>query len=102
MRKLIGSALLVAAMGWFSALAHEDGVHARGVVKEASKERIVLTTTEGKVFAASMGPATRVQRGGKAVGAEDIRSGERAVVHAKRDGERLEATEVKLGGPAGK
>lgn len=31
------------------------------------------------------------------VGVEEIHVGERAVVHAKQDGERLEATEVKLG-----
>ena len=102
MRKLIGGALLVAALGWSSALAHEGGLHARGVVREVTKERIVLTTIEGKSFTASMGPATRIQRGGKAVGVGEIHAGERAVVHARRDGDRLEATEVKLGGPAGK
>lgn len=102
MRKLIGGALLVAVMGWSSALAHEGGLHARGVVKEASKERIVLTTTEGKLFTAAMGPGTRILRSGQVVGVGEIHVGERAVVHAKRDGERLEATEVKLGGPARK
>lgn len=102
MRKLVGRALLIAAMGWSPALAHEGGLHARGVVREVTKERIVLTTTEGKDFTASMGPATRIVRGGKAVGVGEIHAGERAVVHAKRDGERLEATEVKLGGPSGR
>jgi hypothetical protein len=97
MRKLIGRALLVAAMGWSSALAHEGGLHARGVVKEASKERIVLTTTAGKLFTAAMSRGTRVVRSGQVVGVEEIRVGDRAVVHARQDGERLEATEVKLG-----
>ncbi len=100
MRKLIGTVLLVVAVGWSPALAHEGGVHARGVVKEASRERIVLTTTGGELFTAAMGPATRILRGGQVVGAEEIHVGARAVVHARQVGERLEATEVKLADPA--
>ena len=97
MRKLVRRTLLVAALLAGPVRAHEGGTHARGVVKEISGERIVLTTSEGKPLTIALGPETRIIRGNEAVSVEAVRPGERAVVHARRKAGQLEATHVKLG-----
>lgn len=97
MPKLLGGALLALALLGGEARAHEGGMHARGVVKEISAERIVLTTREGKPLAFTLGPETRILRGNERVPPEAVRTGERAIVHARRKAGQLEATDVKLG-----
>ncbi len=74
--------------------AHEGGVHSRGTVKEIAADRIVLMTADGKSVTVAMDAETRIVRGRRTITAEEVRPGERAVVHAaNRDG-KLEATEV--------
>lgn len=97
MRKLMGGALLVIALLAGPVRAHEGGMHARGIVKEITRERIVLTTPEGKPLTIALGPRTRIIRGKQVVQVEGVRPGERAVVHATRTAGQLEATDVKLG-----
>ncbi len=97
MPKLLGGALLALALLNGAARAHEGGVHERGVVKEISAERLVLTTSGGKPLAFTLGPETRILRGNERVPVEAVRAGERAIVHARRQAGRLEATDVKLG-----
>lgn len=82
------------------ALAHGTGVHARGTIKEVMPDRVVLTG-KGPDQAFAVDASTRILRGDGSVRIEDVRVGERAVVHARRDGERLRATEIRLA-PAGK
>lgn len=96
MSKLLGGALLALALIGGAVRAHEGGTHARGVVKEISAERIVLTS-EGKPLAFKLGPETRILRGSERVPPEAVRAGERAIVHARRNAGQLEATDVRLG-----
>jgi hypothetical protein len=97
MRKVVHGAIAAVALLAGVARAHEDGVHARGVVKEITAERIVVATADGKATPFALGPETKILRGKDSVAADAVRPGERAVVHASRKGGRLEATEVKLG-----
>lgn len=97
MRKLLGGTLVAVALLGGAARAHEGGTHARGVVKEISAERIVLTPPKGEPLEFALGKETRILRGNERVPVDAVRTGERAIVHASRQGDRLVATDVKLG-----
>jgi hypothetical protein len=97
MRSLIRVALLSAVMLGGAARAHEGGTHARGVVREVAKDRLVLQVGEAKPVTFAIVPETKIDRSGKAVPWSDVQVGERAVVHARDAKGRLEATDVKLG-----
>ncbi len=90
--------VLVAWLGGASALAHEGGAHARGTVKEITADRLVLATTGGTELSVTLVSGTQIVRGHHAIAVTDVHPGERAVVHASKHGERLEATEVMLAG----
>lgn len=84
---------LLAAPG---AEAHEGGMHAKGVVKAITAERLTVGTAQGeKTF--DLTPATSYVRGAAPARREDLRAGERVVVHARQKDGRLEATEVRAG-----
>lgn len=85
--------------------AHAGGHDARGTVKEITPDRIVVTTGEGKDETFALDEDTRFERGYVPTRREDVRVGERAVVHGRRDGKVVRATKVRLapnGAGAGK
>lgn len=76
--------------------AHEGGIDAKGVVKVVTAERITIETPKGeRSFALT--PETSYARGSAPARREDLRAGERVVVHARERGGRLEATAVRAG-----
>ena len=77
------------------ATAHEGGVDMRGVVVTAGADHIALRTAEGKEQHFAVTQRTRVTIGSAAAKIADVRPGVRAVVHARKDGERLEAVSVR-------
>lgn len=90
---------LVAALVWLSAstaLAHEGGTDARGTVKEITSERIVLETPRGTELKVGLVSGTVILRGERAISAQEIHAGERAVVHAAMRAGKLEAMEIKV------
>jgi hypothetical protein len=89
----------VAALVAGPALAHEKGDRAMGVVESVTAGRIVITASDGHAVEFRVSPDTRFFVGEKAVGAQDVRTGQRAVVHGKRIGETLTAVRVKLAPP---
>ncbi len=93
--------MLLAALAAVPASAHEKGGRAIGVVAAVAPERIVVKTSDGHEVSFGVTPETRFLRGGKPARAEDVKVGERAVVHGKRAGEGLQALEVKVGPAAG-
>lgn len=101
MREIIRALLVAAAILGGVASAHEGGTHRRGVVQEIAKDRLVLAVEDGKPLTYVLGPGTRIRRSGRSVPVEEIRAGERAIVHAQQVDGRLEATEVKLGAAPG-
>jgi hypothetical protein len=68
-----------------------------GVVASATPKRIVVTTSDGHEVPFGVTKETRFLRGDKPGRAEDVRVGERVVVHGQRTPDGLQAVEVKLG-----
>ena len=99
--RIVRLSLLVAVawLGGARALAHEGGAHLEGTVKEITANRLVLTTSAGTDLTVTLAAGTQIMRGHRAIGATDVHAGERAVVHASKHGERLEATEVMVAQP---
>lgn len=92
-RKMLVIGALVAPV---LAAGHGGGLDARGTIKEIGPNEVVLSTAQGKDQAYALGPDTKFVRGAAPARREDVRTGERAVVHARRDGEKLHATEIRL------
>jgi hypothetical protein len=93
---------LVAALAAAPAAAHERADRAMGVVESVTPERIVVKAKDGHEQSFTVTPETRFLRGRKPAKAEDVRVGERAVVHGKKAGAGFQAVEVKLGEGGGK
>ena len=77
--------------------AHEKGDRAMGVVASVTTDQIVIKTADGHPVTFRITPETLFLRGESPARHQDVRAGERAVVHGKRVGEALQATRVKLG-----
>jgi hypothetical protein len=92
---------VVAALAAAPALGHEKADRALGVVESVSGEQLVLKGRDGHPVTFAVTPETRFVRAGKPAKAGDVKVGERAVVHGKKAGERVEAVEVKLGAGGG-
>ena len=99
MARFITVLAAVAAMAVATtARAHEGGVDVRGVVKAVTPEGVeVATAKEVRAFAIT--PATEFVRGGAPARREDVRPGDRVVVHGRERGGRTEAVLVKIGAP---
>jgi hypothetical protein len=90
-------ALVVALLAASPSGAHEQGDRAMGVVESVTPDRIVIKAADGHSVAFTVTPDTRFFQGNEPARPEDVRAGQRAVVHGKREGERLQAERVKLG-----
>ena len=97
MKRIVNVLALVAALVSGPALAHVKGGNAMGVVESVTAERLVIKATDGHAVPFAVGPETRFFVGGKLAGVQDVRVGQRAVVHGQRSGEALKAMRVKLG-----
>jgi hypothetical protein len=86
-----------AALAARPAVAHEHGDRAMGVVASITTDRIVIKTADGHPVTFIVTSETRFFRGESPAHPQDVRPGERAVVHGKRAGEALQATQVRLG-----
>ncbi len=80
-RVIAVAAALAASAG--VALAHEGGRHAMGTVREIGAARIVVATSAGKTASFALSPETVFRRGEAPARREDVRPGERVVVHGK-------------------
>lgn len=100
MKWMMGVLALAVGFAGVPARAHEQGGRAMGVVESVTAERIVVKASDGHSVAFTVTKDTRFFQGEKPARPEDVRVGQRAVVHGKRSGERLEAVRVKLSSPA--
>lgn len=78
-------------------LAHGDQLHVMGTVTKIDAGSITVKTTTGEVKMVMVLPTTKFLRGTAAATAQDVKVGDRVVIHAKPGGEMLHATEVKIG-----
>jgi len=95
--------LVVAFLLWSAApaLGHEGGVDLRGVVVSADEGHVTVRGADGKEQRFVLTPKTRVLVEGRAATPVDLALGQRAVVHARKMGGRLEAESVRASMPKG-
>jgi multidrug efflux pump subunit AcrA (membrane-fusion protein) len=86
------------AMAAGTARAHQGGVDVRGVVEVIAPDRVEVTTAKG-VRAFAVTPATEFVKGGAPARREDLRPGDRVVVHGRERAGRTEAVRVEIGTP---
>jgi PIN domain nuclease of toxin-antitoxin system len=79
------------------AFAHGGEQHVMGTVSKVTQSTITVTTTDGKSVEVALTPQTIVTKQDKTIGVKEIKEGDRAVIHAKKNGENLEATRVQIG-----
>lgn len=96
MSRTMKTLAVLATLAGVPALAHEQGGRAMGTVEKVTRDRIAIKTSDGHVVEFAVTPETRFSQGKAAVGARDVRVGERAVVHGARAPDGLRAVEVKL------
>jgi hypothetical protein len=89
---LLGMLLLATSLIW----AHGGEKHVMGTVKNTTADSIAVTTPRGTVTV-QINAQTKFLRDGKPSSAADLKPGDRVVIHAKEDHEKLTATEVKSG-----
>jgi endo-1,4-beta-D-glucanase Y len=85
--------LLAASATW----AHGGEKHVLGTVKTTSADSIAVATAKGTVTVL-INAQTKFIHDGQPSSAASLKVGERVVIHAKEDHEKLTATEVKSGG----
>ncbi|MGC1418377.1 MAG: DUF5666 domain-containing protein [Candidatus Acidiferrum sp.] len=85
--------VLMSSIAW----AHGDQIHVMGTVSKIGADTITVATTSGGEKQVKIVATTKVLKGDAAVSLRDLSVGDRVVIHAKPDGQVLEATEVKIG-----
>jgi Domain of unknown function (DUF5666) len=78
-------------------LAHGGLEHVMGTVTKIDSGSITVKTTTGEVKTVMVLPTTKFVRGSATATAQDVKVGDRVVIHAKPEGEMLHAIEVKIG-----
>lgn len=78
-------------------LAHGGLEHVMGTVTKIDSGSITVKTTTGEEKTVMVLPTTKFVKGSAAATAQDVKVGDRVVIHAKPEGEMLNAIEVKIG-----
>jgi len=87
------SLLMISSLGF----AHGDEVHVMGTVTKVDASSISVKIADGTVKVVKILPATKFLKNNLAVTPQELKVGDRVVIHAKPDGSALNATEVKIG-----
>jgi translation initiation factor IF-1 len=94
MRRILTVAFLL-GLGASPLLAHGGGPHFKGTISAITADQITVESTDGHVAVAKITPDTRFVRG-KVIGKrEDLKRGDRVVVHTRKQGDTLEAVEIR-------
>ena len=91
---LVASVLLIASL----AFAHGNEQHVMGTVSKVTDATITVTTTDGKSVDVALTSQTVFTKDGKTITVKGIKQGERVVIHAMKNGSKLEAASVRIGG----
>ena len=95
--KRIAAALALIFLLSTIVLAHGNEKHVMGMVTKLEGSVISVRTPSGEVKTVTIAAATRFSKSGAAATQQDLKVGDRVVIHAKANGDALEATEVKIG-----
>lgn len=97
--------MLLSCILWFAtaSLAHNGMEHLMGTVKAVSANSITVQTVgkESKEITIALLPSTKFTKDGADTPRTDLKVGDRVVVHAKPNGDKLEAVTVVFGKMSG-
>jgi hypothetical protein len=96
MQKAVSIAALIVL---FSAIAfaHGNEQHVMGTVTAIDNGSITVRTTAGSSVTIQLDPKTRFTKGGSAAAIAELKVGDRVVIHAIKDHDKLIARTVKFG-----
>jgi len=96
MRVLLAGVFTVLIVVSTYAVAHEGGMHVKGAVVAVEGDVLVVKSTEGAEHRFTLTKDTTFSRDGRPAPRTELAPGDRVVVHARRAGDRMEATEVRF------
>ena len=96
MNRLVGLAVLLL---WATTMvfAHGNEQHIMGTVTIITDSAITVKTTDARSVDVSITLDTKFTKGGQPVSAKDVKQGDRIVIHATKNGDKLVATIVSIG-----
>jgi UDP-glucose 6-dehydrogenase len=100
MNKLFSIVVLFIALASV-AFAHGTYTHVMGTVTKISGTEVTVETTDKQVTVVKIAPNTSFLKGGAAATLQDLKVGDRVVIHAKPIGTDLVAHEVRFGKTSG-
>lgn len=77
--------------------AHGDQLHVMGTVTQIDATSITVKTTTGEITTVMIVAETKFVKGASTVTQQDVKVGDRVVIHAKPEGNMLHAAEVRIG-----
>src|SRR5215471_9224462 len=89
--------LLITALFTTLALAHGGAQHIMRVVKNTTKSSITVQTTNNETRDVTITDKTTFENAGAAAKVDDLKVGDRVVIHASKDGNKLVAHTVRFG-----
>lgn len=92
------SAIFFLSMGLY---AHGNQEHLIGTVARVDGTSIVVKTTAGAEKTVTVGEKTKFVKGSSPATIQDVKAGDRVVIHARPEGKALQATEVRIGTASG-
>jgi Cu/Ag efflux protein CusF len=87
-------ALILALALSQAAFAHEGGKHILGQVRAVDPESLTIVTTAKETVTVRLLNTTKYMKGKQPSSVQELKVGDRVVVHAKQNGKSLEAEEV--------
>lgn len=93
---LLCAVLLFGAMAW----SHGDEIHVMGMVDKVDGTTITVIERNGNHTSVTVASDTKILKGTNAAKLEDLKPGDRVVIHAKKVNDKLQATEVRIGAAA--
>ncbi len=95
----LAAMVLVCLVGVSSVRAHGNQKHVLGTVTELDATHLVIETNGGKTESVLRDADTKYVRGESPAAAEDLKVGDRVVVHTKPDGNPPTATTIRFSSP---
>lgn len=79
------------------ALCHGNEQHVIGVVSAVTQDSITVETLQKQTVTVKLGPETKFEKASGTATLNDVKAGERVVIHAVKDGDQLKAHTVRIG-----
>ena len=97
MKKVIAVSFSLMLIAAAAAFAHGDEKHLMGIVTKITDKAITVEDKDKKTTEVGVAADTKYMKGEAAASVKDIKVGDRVVINAKQNEDKLVATLVKLG-----